>query len=124
MIVLNRQKIEYVIESEQNLPVEKQSVFILVPISAKDFSEVQDRLVIENQGKKNATVKNINSHSYDLLRLGLAGWKNVKDADGKEIKFDTEEKDAMIDMIPIGIRYELSNVISDITFINDDVKKK
>lgn len=90
---------EYVLKCDRELPQDQQSVFLIRPLTAKETTEVTDRLRFsgrtiefgEGEEKKSFPVPdNRTDNLYQIVRLGLVGWKNFKDESGKDVPFGAD----------------------------------
>jgi len=126
MILLTLKEKEYILESDRKLSSEEQTVFFLRPLSALEYAEIQDNLIFDDgvKNKKQPKVKNWNQNSIIMLQYGLTGWKNAKDSSGKVVEFDKGDWQKNINVLPISARFELSNVIFEMTFLTESDKKK
>lgn len=70
---------EFVAPSDSHLPPEQQTVWLLGPLDVFDSAELADSYSVDPD---KWAVK-----SVQMVRLALRGWKNLKDADGKEVAF-------------------------------------
>lgn len=106
----------YVCEPDRELPESEQTTFMLRPLATQDHSAVFP-IVVRLQKKDTMEPRDI----MDLLLLGLAGWSNLRDADGEEIEFETGSnlvqitgkrrstvKLSLLDCIPAGFRLEIA----------------
>lgn len=133
MIVVNPgQTRRYVLKEERELPVDKQSVFLLRPLTLAESSKLEDMAVGIGAGN-NVTV-NSGSVRIQALRFGLAGWENVVDASGNAVEFRSTTKkergveivqpdDSIIAMIPPKARLELAEEITNGGSIDEDDAK-
>lgn len=68
----------------------------------------------------NKTVFNIEGVNLQLLEWGLVGWKNLLDADGKEVSFNKD----LIQYLPGDVRSRLVSLIrANHGLVGDDEKK-
>lgn len=112
MIVIRPQgKREYVLRSERSLPKEKQTVFILDDLREKDRVEVMDAVRYSTDGVEQGfggAAKKVDR----AVRATLKGWKNVTDAEGAEIEFQSDDAgrptDETLAMIPWKVMEELA----------------
>lgn len=103
----------YVCQSDRKLPAEQQTLFRLRTLNARDSGHVkQAAIAVFGGGKTNGTLE------LDVIRLGLAGWSNLSDADGNAIEFEVETQtvfgnrrsvvsDDCLDRLPSFVRAEL-----------------
>jgi len=83
---------EYVLERERSLPKEEQTVWLLRPLSLAFRLQIS-----ELDGKSDGWQRAISS----CLRGSLAGWRNFKDADGKDVPFATESAEVLGLRVPV-----------------------
>lgn len=114
----------YVLKAERGLPEEKQSVFLLRPLTLRESSHLEDMAVgIGGSGNSEVTI-NSGSVRIQALRYGLAGWENVVDGNGNAVEFRSTTKkvkgvevvqpdDSTIAMIPPACRLELAEEITN-----------
>ena len=108
---------EYILECDKKLKPEEQTIFTLKPLSAKEYAEAQDNIIVDK-----SRIKNFSSYSLEVLRLGLKGWKNFRDQAGVEIPF-SEDIDENINWLDISYRYELSTRITELSSLPESKKK-
>ena len=70
-------------------PPKPPTIFTLRPIAAADMARVEDHLTTIDRDSSEVKAK-IGSRDLEILKLGLAGWKNFWFADGREARFLTE----------------------------------
>ena len=121
-IALSTDKQEYVLDSDKDLDTKLQTTFFIKPLSAKQFAAVQDKMKISSD-TKNFSINNIGTYTLDILQMGLVGWSNFVDAEGKQIKWMNKDMEKNIDRIPADARFELSTQIMDSNNLKEDDSK-
>lgn len=125
---LSNEPREYILEEERELPVEKQTVFIIKPISAREEARIADMAVysgktVTHEGETLALSDTLNKQMYERLLSGLVGWKNFKDDTGKDIPFNEVDREMNLDMISSLHRRELSYEILSMSIVTKDTEK-
>ncbi len=108
-IALNLKAVDFVLKCDKDLPPEEQTIFKIKPLTAKQYMEMADTM--EYSGE---TVKHMGLATYNMLKIGLIGWKNFKDAEGNDVSFITNMDDNL-NRIPADYRMELSTKITELT---------
>lgn len=80
--------VRYVTIADRALPPERQSVFLLRPLSNKTRAQIQNLVQLHNDGK---TSPLLGSMRRAALKAGLIGWENFADAGGTPVPFATEK---------------------------------
>lgn len=77
-------------ESGKPIPKEKQTVFELRVLTARELAQLEDEL---SEVDMRGTIKvKAGSQVLKILKLGLVGWKNFKDGKGNEIQFQKDKE--------------------------------
>lgn len=114
----------------------KPTVFFLKALSARELEDLEGSMSIGVT--VNTKTKKISEQSASqevkpgekvnaFLRMGLMGWEDFFDIDGKEIKFKKEEStgqaswDAITNVVPY--RYELYNALEDGNTVTEEEGK-
>lgn len=113
---------DYILEDDKKLPKEKQTVFKLQPLSAKQFMEFQDQYKYEGFGEEIRPL-NVNTVSHEVLKVSLIGWTNLKTIDGKEVKFIKDDMESNLDKLQYGDRLELFNEIMALSQLSAEKSK-
>lgn len=82
------QKFEYVLKSDRELEKEKQPVFEFRYLTVRLWRKM---VTLSNEFAAAKGSAEIVDAAVNINREILAGWKNVKDANGNEITFDIEK---------------------------------
>jgi hypothetical protein len=78
----------YILEDDRKLPEEDQTVFTLRGLTVAEEAKVADSMISSIPGQEELSFRS-GTHQLTVLRHGLRGWENFKDADGKNVSFDT-----------------------------------
>lgn len=71
---------------------EGATVFVLGALDKETLGALRDSMqTLEMSEGKNRVVMNTSAVFVKACRVGLRGWRNFKDADGKDIPFKTED---------------------------------
>lgn len=82
------EEFEVTLPSESDVKVEERTVFVITSPDVRDFARIQNELYdVRGIGKSRKERFRTGEHSLEILKLGLRGWKNFMDHDGKEIKW-------------------------------------
>lgn len=114
-IAINLNQKEYILESDRELPAEKQTKFFIKPLSAKQAAVLQDSMKFSGEG---TIMQNMGTNTLEMLKIGLVGWENFVDAEGNQIKF-TKNMDENIDRLAVAYRYELASAIMELSNFGD-----
>ena len=77
----------YILEDDRKLPEEDQTVFTLRGLTVAEEAKVADSMISSIPGQEELSFRS-GTHQLTVLRHGLRGWENFKDADGKNVSFD------------------------------------
>lgn len=83
-----RDLIRYVLVADRDLPLEQQTTFLLRPLTNVQRKLVEDGSLVMDKG--GSVLPRVGSVKLDILRAGLAGWENLRDAEGSEVECKTE----------------------------------
>jgi len=134
MAITPDEEYRYILECDRDLPPEKQTVFILRPLSYSEYTQIEDN-VIESvsevrrgyRQKKNDEFKmRILSGSQEkrILCSGIKRIENFKDKNGNEIIWDFHAKDnekmKILSMLRPANRRELANAITEASYLDED----
>ncbi len=81
---------DFIIESERELPAEEQTTWILRALGYTENNRIQDNALKQELGDDGGVQLRAGSYMDKVIRAGLVGWKNFKDADGILVEFETE----------------------------------
>jgi len=116
---------EYVLEDDQSLPPEEQTVFTLRGLTVAEEARVADSMISGLPGQDELSFRS-GTHQLTVLRYGLRGWTGFLDSEGKSVQFETSNgsprqvKDASLDRILPKYRTELVNAILERGSVNED----
>lgn len=120
MIAISRkEQIEYVLQEEREAA--DKTTFLLRPLARLQRVEIEDMISSAKESIPMGTF------TQKLMKHGLAGWMNLKGADGKDISYkagrDGLVKDEQIELFTFAQRIELSNEIWKLSSVGEeDVK--
>jgi len=112
--------VDYVLEADRKLPKEKQTIFKVKVLRATELARLQDEFSVFNRDGS-FTIKT-GSKELAILDMGITGWENFKDKNGKTIPFDEKNPDRW-DVLRRDYRTELANFITEQTQLNEDELK-
>lgn len=125
MIALSkRERFDYVLEADRGK--EKPPVFELQPLSMADVSEIEDIVgTSRSAGEGGYPIGTVNRK---VLKAGLVGWRNVKDAgNGAELAFkkgvDGKVSDDLLVLFTTKERTELASQLWGAAHISGDDAK-
>lgn len=78
----------YVLEDDRKLPEEEQTLFTLRGLTVAEEAKVANSMISSIPGQEELSFRS-GTHQLTVLRQGLRGWQNFKDAAGGEIQFET-----------------------------------
>lgn len=110
---LQSSKEDFVLNEDINLDPELQTVFTIRQLTTEEFAKATDFF----------SNKNNSDGMYFVLRCGLVDWKNLKDAQGKEVlpqkvgKFISRDS---LKRLSFGALNEISSKIVSISTADDD----
>lgn len=122
MIALSvREEWDYVLEEDRG--AEAPTVFRLRPLTLLQRIEVEDLIggSLRGRGYPSGTV------NAKVLRAGLAGWKDLRDGNGSEVRFVAERggqiRDDLLERLPSPVCMELaSEILTHSTLTSEDRK--
>ncbi len=108
---LSKREREYIIESDRKS--KKPTVFMIRNIDRFETAELQSRFPdfqrsLSDPDTDEVVGTNISDMIDAYLKLGLVGWKNLSDSDGKPVKFS----EGNFRLIPFPVANELVNKIT------------
>lgn len=113
MKAINPSKVhDYVCKPERGLSSSEQTVFKVKYLTVNQTAELRDEIyTVKGVGKARSEKLQTGTVDMKTLKLGLVGWANFKDEEGKEVVFDKNKIVDMLDMIPPEARTELAGHI-------------
>jgi uncharacterized protein YcfJ len=85
----------YVLEADRKLPQEHQTIFILGNLPLEERIKIEDEQAQYGvstdknpEAKADMTIKQ-HKRNLEIVKLGLVGFENFKDGDGKDVLFET-----------------------------------
>lgn len=128
-IPIGTEPVEYVLRIDRKLPPERQTVFLLQPLTAAEDFALQNRI----SKQQAAGAIEVGGLRQDLLRRGLVGVRNFRDVHGGEIPFETDKSrmiagrasvsDAFLDRLASSDRTELAEAIQEGARVTEDEAK-
>ena len=115
-VAVSRKQAEYVLDEDKILDPTEQTKFLIRPLSAKQYAEVQGQMEISGD-------RISGSYYINVLRYGLAGWSNFRDGDKNEVKFHPKNMDENIDCLSVPNRYELTGAIMELSVLGEQKEK-
>lgn len=119
---------DYVLKDERGSS--EPTVFVLSVLSVADEAALQDAMVYVEGG---TTRVNSGTHTVEVLRKGLVGWRNFRFVDGREVPFEVDKSatkrgkappsNATLDYLPPAARKELAEAIIERNTITADERK-
>ena len=78
----------YVLEDDRKLPEGEQTVFTLRGLTVAEEAKVADSMISSIPGQEELSFRS-GTHQLTVLRHGLRSWENLKNAENKDILFET-----------------------------------
>jgi hypothetical protein len=140
-------KFPYIPKDDLEKPPDQQTTFHLKTLSAKEQEEVEDsiptvyesevkggrvsrakRRELEKKGSKVSMKMKTGARVNTYLRIGLMGWDNFKDENGKLVEFLPPDVTGMcrwenIDRLGPDLRFEISQAIEEGNQISEKEEK-
>lgn len=107
---------DYVLEDDRSQPEGEQTLFTLRGLTVAQEARVADNMIASIPGQEELSFRS-GTHQLTVLRYGLRGWANFKDAGGDDVVFRTENgsprhvTDACLDRLLPKHRTELVNAV-------------
>jgi hypothetical protein len=98
------------------------TVFKLKPLTARQLAQIEDMLVVHLGG---GVRLNTGMQTLEVLRLGLVGWENFKDAAGNPVPFVpiTPKDERSLDLLHPRWRVELANAVTEHAKLTEEQRK-
>lgn len=113
---------EYVLRDDRKLPDEQQTVWLLRPMTAREYAEIENRSM-RMDSKTNEAIFSSGTTTLSILKAGLAGVRNLVNDRGEPVPFATkvngrngnreEVRDEFLDKIHPRHLKELANAITE-----------
>lgn len=123
-----RETWDYVLKAERETA--DPTVFVLGVLKVADEAALQDRLAVIKDG---ATTIASGTHTLEVLRRGLRGWRGFRFTDGRDVPFECDRgrmsggiaapTDATLDYLPPDVRKELAEAIIERNRITEPERK-
>ena len=120
-----RATFDYVLKEDRELPEEQQTVFELRPLTVSEEARVADSMIASVPGQDEMSIKS-GSYQLQILRCGLRGWRNFKNAKGADVAFDVTKgnhrhvTDDSLDRLSYANRNELTNAITEHSAVSEE----
>jgi hypothetical protein len=86
---------KYILEADRKLPIEQQTIFELANLPIEERIRIEDAQAqygvstdANPDSKADMTIKQ-HKRNLEIVKLGLVGFENFKDSDGKNVVFET-----------------------------------
>jgi len=86
---------KYILEADRKLPVDKQTIFELANLPIEERIKIEDAQAQygvstdkDPEAKADMTIKQ-HKRNLEIVKLGLVGFSNFKDAEGNDVPFET-----------------------------------
>lgn len=116
---------EYVPKDERDLADSEQTVIIMKKLPAEKKAKIRDGVVgLSDDGSVNQFKNNQTALRMTLNQFN--GWKNVVDADGSEITFDSSPKGKLecFNMLPDDLQDELINEFGSVGVTGEEEEEQ
>lgn len=114
---------DYVLVADRALPKEERTVFHIRHLTAAEEHEALDTVHVDSAGG-DLLIRNTGSRALAILRAGLAGWTNLRDAAGGQVSFEGAKSgratEADLMRLTLGQRMELARAIESETQVSED----
>lgn len=112
------QTYDYVLESDRQLPKEKQPVFFIKFLTTRQWRQLVE---LREKIKSATTVPEINEMVIGQVKPNILGWKNIKNADGTENVFAPEKTE---EVLSVNDMYEMMSAEANRQTLDPEAKKK
>ena len=126
IITCPRDRWDYVLKAEREAPESEQTVFELGDLTERDRSEILDTMTAGMDADGNVTDDKLATRVYRVVRCGLRGWRNLRDAEG-EVAFEPDGRfasDASLGLLPFQVKAELMGELLAHAFPQEADKEK
>lgn len=107
--------VPYVLKEDRHLPPDQQTIWKTKILTARQHAHLQDYAVQANSTDSSMFVKS-GSTVLETIKMGLYGWENFKDENGKEVEWRIKDGiplDENFDRMQPRWRQEISKFISE-----------
>ena len=120
-----RDKFEYVLKSERDLPEEAQTIFLLADLKERHRVKIMDSFRVNVEEGDSTSVGGSGSRIYMAVKYGLVGWRNAKYADGTPVPFETESgsrvpTDDTLGMLSWADKMEIAEVVLEAAYPSEE----
>jgi hypothetical protein len=119
-----------VLKCDRELPAESQTVFEIKYLTYDEQVRIEDATVTARVSSKDEEAREMNFRSGSVERMtihaGLVGWRNFKDANGEDVRFErrgNQVKNECLDRLHPDWRTELCNAITDMNTVTEGERK-
>lgn len=119
MILIKKVAVEFVLEAERKLPKKDQTIFLIKEMGTVDRARFVDEAKAMNIGKVESSIM--------YTQRSIVGIKNLKDINGKNIKFDATDLGyitlEMINTFPTDVLNEIALFTAEMGGLTETEKK-
>lgn len=114
--------VRYVLAQDRQLDLADQTVFLLRPLTAREFATIEDAMsTVTPSGEVRVAT---GSQTLRTLEVGLTGWENFKTPDGVQVPFRHPQTQVIqYEYLRPDWRRELANEILGLTRVTDTERK-
>lgn len=116
MIYNNNKNFDYIIEEEKDVDVEKQTIFKLKKLSARQMAILQSS---GNFSKEDGALLNPITFALEACKSGIAGWDNFKDGDGNLVKFNPRDLESNMEKLPVSVISEIGTKVFTVSMLGE-----
>lgn len=114
---------DYILEEDRSQPKEKQTVFHLKVLSARQLASLEDEMAVVKLGQKGEMQMNTGSHVLKVLEIGLVGWENLLGSNnGEHIPYNKDQVNRF-DYLRPDWRREIANAITEQNALSEEQVK-
>ncbi len=120
----------YIPKVARKWPEKDRPVFLIKVLSAKEAAKLEDGMsdaVVNKKNRDDTTVRIYGGTAVlKALEVGLKGWENFKTANGEDAPWrenNGNPRQENFDFIPVKIRSELAEAITEGTFLTEQEEK-
>lgn len=95
--------VEYVLESDRELPEDQRTVFLIAVLDAQQYQEVTKIAVKVLNGSVDVLATFIDE-MMKVIGIGVVGWRNFKKEDGTDVRFEKGAKALSKALVPLHLQ--------------------
>ena len=120
-----KQTFSFVLKDDLDLPEDQRTTFTLRGLTVSEEAMVTDSMIAATSSADEFSLRT-GTHQLTVLRLGLKGWTNFNDAEGKPVAFEVAKghpkhvTDDALDRILPRHRQEIANAILERGTVTED----